>query len=1033
MWYIILLLVLGVLFLVAEMLLFPGVSIGAILAMSCYGGAIYYAFSALGTTAGIWTVVAVVILSLITVVISLRSKTWMRLSLKQEIDSTSMPNPALEVELGSVGVTVSRLAPMGKVNIGGKFYEAKSVDVFIDQQVDVKVVGFDNFTVIVKKVELTPNKTMKPIVKLILAVIVAGLSPIVASADSYNPKADDKAVVVVGNARFTVLTPQLIRMEWSEDGVFEDRATLTFVNRNIEVPQFKVYQSRSKVVIKTDKLRLIYHKGEKFSAKNLSAEFMLGPNKVVWHYGDTDSLNLMGTTRTLDKADGWNLNPKDPMEPGVISRSGWSVVDDSDRHLFVDVASHWQHWVECRPEKEYQDLYLFAYGHDYMQAVKDYITIAGRIPLPPKYAFGYWWSRYWQYSDNELRDLIGQLRSLDVPIDVLIVDMDWHETWGLRRTGSKKDEYGQRIGWTGYTWKEQLFPSPANFFEWCRSENLKTALNLHPASGIQPYEEPYKRFIEAYEWKEEGKSVPFRIDEQKWADAYFNTVLAPFETIGVDFWWLDWQQWKESKYTKGLSNTFWLNHTFNKHSEERGNERPMIYHRWGGLGSHRYQVGFSGDVYINWESLGFLPWFTSTASNVGYGYWGHDIGGHMFKVRNSQTDPELYLRWLQYGVFTPIFKTHCTKSSNIERRIWQFPDHIFFMRDAIRLRYTLAPYIYNAARQAYDTGISMCRPMYYYYPECNEAYDMKEQYMFGDDMLVTAIVKPVDVTTGVAERTMWFPEGKWYDMVSGRLIEGNQTLSLSYTVAENPYYVRAGAIIPMNPPTVKNLQDRCDTLVLTFIPGADGQIEYYEDDGVSKDYTEQFAVTKVTKTSDSNSIRVVISPRQGSYKGAAESRKYELRFPAQMPAQSVKVNGVEVPYKRYAKSGEWGYDGYTLSPIVYTNLCDCDKECVVELAFDSIKQQHQTRLYGKQGIFNRCVHLTPEFKERYAVSYDPYPLLPDEYMNVSQTPNFIMEYPQRIVEWLDRYEQSFEECIPSLEKSGHVDAEFITKLKAQFK
>ena len=1015
------------------MLLFPGVSIGAILAMSCYGGAIYYAFSALGTTAGIWTVVAVVILSLITVVISLRSKTWMRLSLKQEIDSTSMPDPALEVELGSVGVTVSRLAPMGKVNIGGKFYEAKSVDVFIDQQVDVKVVGFDNFTVIVKKVELTPNKTMKPIVKLILAVIVAGLSPIVASADSYNPKADDKAVVVVGNARFTVLTPQLIRMEWSEDGVFEDRATLTFVNRNIEVPQFKVYQSRSKVVIKTDELRLIYHKGEKFSAKSLSAEFMLGPNKVVWHYGDIDSLNLMGTTRTLDKADGWNLNPKDPMEPGVISRSGWSVVDDSDRHLFVDVASHWQHWVECRPEKEYQDLYLFAYGHDYMQAVKDYITIAGRIPLPPKYAFGYWWSRYWQYSDNELRDLIGQLRSLDVPIDVLIVDMDWHETWGLRRTGSKKDEYGQRIGWTGYTWKEQLFPSPANFFEWCRSENLKTALNLHPASGIQPYEEPYKRFIEAYEWKEEGKSVPFRIDEQKWADAYFNTVLAPFETIGVDFWWLDWQQWKESKYTKGLSNTFWLNHTFNKHSEERGNERPMIYHRWGGLGSHRYQVGFSGDVYINWESLGFLPWFTSTASNVGYGYWGHDIGGHMFKVRNSQTDPELYLRWLQYGVFTPIFKTHCTKSSNIERRIWQFPDHIFFMRDAIRLRYTLAPYIYNAARQTYDTGISMCRPMYYYYPECNEAYDMKEQYMFGDDMLVTAIVKPVDVTTGVAERTIWFPEGKWYDMVSGKLIEGNQTLSLSYTVAENPYYVRAGAIIPMNPPTVKNLQDRCDTLVLTFIPGADGQIEYYEDDGVSKDYTEQFAVTKVTKTSDSNSIRVVISPRQGSYKGAAESRKYELRFPAQMPAQSVKVNGVEVPYKRYAKSGEWGYDGYTLSPIVYTNLCDCDKECVVELVFDSIKQQHQTRLYGKQGIFNRCVHLTPEFKERYAVSYDPYPLLPDEYMNVSQTPNFIMEYPQRIVEWLDRYEQSFEECIPSLEKSGHVDTEFITKLKAQFK
>ena len=369
--------------------------------------------------------------------------------------------------------------------------------------------------------------------KKLLVSLAAILISVVAIAQ---PKADPKAIVEAGNARFTVLTPQLIRMEWSENGAFEDRATLTFVNRHTEVPQFKVTNSRSKVVIRTSALTLTYRKGEKFSADNLSAEFMMGDKKVVWHYGDKDSLNLMGTTRTLDKADGWNLNPKDPMEPGVISRAGWSVVDDSTRHLFVDTPSHWQKWVECRPEGEYQDLYLFAYGHDYMQAVKDYISIAGRIPLPPKYAFGYWWSRYWQYSDNELRDLVGQMRSLDIPIDVLIIDMDWHETWGLRRIGAKKDEYGQRVGWTGYTWKEQLFPSPANFFEWCRSENLKTALNLHPASGIQPFEEPYERFTEAYGWTEKGKSVPFKIDEQKWADAYFNTVLSPFEKIGVDFW-----------------------------------------------------------------------------------------------------------------------------------------------------------------------------------------------------------------------------------------------------------------------------------------------------------------------------------------------------------------------------------------------------------------------------------------------------------------------------------------------------------------
>ena len=236
---------------------------------------------------------------------------------------------------------------------------------------------------------------MKPIAKFLFVIMAISLLPSVAFAAD-EPKADDRAVVVAGNARFTVLTPQLIRMEWSEDGVFEDRATLTFVNRKTDVPQFKCSNGKNKLVIRTDKLTLTYIKGAKFSANNLSAEFLLNGQKVVWHYGDVDTQNLMGTTRTLDKCDGWNLNPNDPMEPGIISRSGWSVVDDSTRHLFVDTQNHWQKWVECRTEVDRQDLYLFAYGHDYMQAVKDYIALAGRIPLPPKYAFGYWWSRYWQ-------------------------------------------------------------------------------------------------------------------------------------------------------------------------------------------------------------------------------------------------------------------------------------------------------------------------------------------------------------------------------------------------------------------------------------------------------------------------------------------------------------------------------------------------------------------------------------------------------------------------------------------------------------
>ena len=869
-----------------------------------------------------------------------------------------------------------------------------------------------------------------------LMVVMLAL-PLFALAEN-NPKADEKAQVVVGNARFTVLTPQMIRMEWSEDGKFEDRATLTFVNRKLEVPEFKVKQSKSKLTITTSNVTLTYKKGDKFSAENLYAEILVAGKKVVWHYGDEDTQNLMGTTRTLDRYYGSQYHPRSnkrrsSMEQGLLSRGGWTVVDDSERHLFVPVNNHWKQWVESRPNGDRLDLYLFAYGHEYTKALKDYTRVAGNIPLPPKYSFGYWWSRYWQYSDNELRDLVETMRSLDIPLDVLIIDMDWHETWGLTAKNTKKDEYGQRKGWTGYTWKQQLFPSPENFLSWCHKQNLKTSLNLHPASGIMPYEEPYKRFTEAYGWKEEGKSVPYKMSDMKWADAYFNTVLGPIEKQGIDFWWLDWQQWPTSKYVEGLSNTFWLNHTFDHHMAEKGNERPMIYHRWGGLGSHRYQVGFSGDTYIAWESLKFIHWFTPTASNVGYGYWGHDIGGHYFhKEDKHEVDPELYLRWLQNGVFTPIFKTHCTKDRAIERRIWHFPNHMMDMRASMHLRYALVPYIYAAARQTFDTGVSMCRPMYYSYPEHDLAYSSKEQYMFGDNLLVASIITPADKATGLATRKVWLPKGeKWFNMVSGKMYEGSdEEVEIHCTLSENPYFAKAGSIIPMYPKTVRNLQQTINSYVLTFVPGGDGETSIYEDDGKSKDYSTAYATTKITKRTEGNKVVITIAPRKGEFEGATATTSYELRLPANYPPQSVRVDGKELKYSRYAEAGEWGYDGYTLAPYIVLGEIDNKKGCTVEVVFAEGDLAKQDKLFGMQGIVNRCITLTAEMKEAYGGYYDSLAMLPDFYLNISQAPNFITEFPHDIHKCVEEYYTSHAVCITEIAKMDKFPSEFRDRVVA---
>ena len=886
---------------------------------------------------------------------------------------------------------------------------------------------------------------------LSLAIILVS-GNISSNAQTYEPLADPSAVVTCGNARFTVLTPRLVRMEWAADGQFEDRATLAVVNRRLEVPQFRTQKKKDGVTIRTSDLTLTYKGNGDFTQENLKVEFTMadpkapkGVRKVVWTPGADDSGNLLGTTRTLDGCDG--VKTKEPYDKGILSRDGWAVLDESSRPVLREDDSDWKTWVEERNDTQRSDLYIFAYGHDYKQALADFTKVAGKIPLPPKYAFGYWWSRYWQYSDYEFINLAKMIRSMGVPMDVMVVDMDWHETWGLRRKNPVKDEFGQRIGWTGYTWQKELFPSPENFLQELHNLGLKTSLNLHPASGIQPYEECYDRFVKDYTSrtsvydgpegfvKEDGAKapVPFRISEREWTDAYFNSVIHPLENQGVDFWWLDWQQWKYSKYMPTLNNTFWLNRTFFDDKVRRGEsegkdaERPMIYHRWGGIGSHRYQIGFSGDTFDTWTVLGYLPYFTATASNVGYGYWGHDIGGHQQK-KDGPTNPEIYTRWLQYGVFTPIFKTHSTKSASLERRIWMFPDHFETLREAVRLRYSLSPYIYNAARQTYDTGVSICRPMYYDYPEEDLAYTMSQEFMFGDDILATVIDTPADTVTTLSPRGMWFPQGNdWYDMATGRMVSGGSCDTLYYTIKENPYYVKAGSVIPLASDNIMNLQGADDELCLLVIPGEGrSELSLYADDGSTQAYTTDYSITKVVKQTEGNVIRMTVAPAEGSYKGMPQERRLRIAFEGVLPPVGIKVNGREIPYSRFAKEGEWSYDGMNLT----ANLLLEAAPVSGEISIECILPQENTRelLDGKKGLIKRFAAVTPDVKYMYNTQVDRYAMLPDEYLRVAQCGSFLTEHPEQAASHLKAMD--LDAMISALAATGKVPEAFLARLQA---
>ncbi|MDP4240757.1 MAG: glycoside hydrolase family 31 protein [Bacteroidota bacterium] len=769
-----------------------------------------------------------------------------------------------------------------------------------------------------------------------------------------NPVANQAATVIAGNARFTILTPGVVRLEYAADGVFEDHATLTFINRNLPVPAFTRKEKGGWLELKTTEFTLRYklNSGD-FNAANLIIDYAANGKKQTWNISKPNNGNLKGTTRTLDGAVGNRYNNKDTirLETGLISRDGWVMIDDSHRPLFDN--SDWP-WVMSRPQKKAQDLYFFVYGTNYKKALYNFSLLAGNMALPPKFTFGIWWSRYWEYSDVELKNLVEEFRLHDVPIDVLVIDMDWHlvnrPEWFDDKGNRLRDQSGEGYGWTGFTWNRSLFPDPKGFLKWTNENHIQTCMNLHPASGIQPHEEQYEAFAKAMGVDPATKKyIPFDITDKKFARNYMDILLHPYEKDGIDFWWLDWQQWGSTKI-EGVNPTFYLNYVHTSDMERRG-IRPLIFHRWGGLGNHRYQIGFSGDTKICWESLNYQPYFTATASNVLYGFWSHDIGGHM---QPDHYDPELYTRWIQWGAFSPVLRTHCTKDPRIERRIWAYPANNFYaMRDAMKLRYSLFPYNYSNARLAYDSAVSMMRPMYYDYPVNENAYSFPNQYMFGNELLVSPITKPMgkDPVQGDALYTtqkIWLPKGEWYEWNTGTLIPGDQIIERPFMLDEIPLYVRSGAIIPMQPDMKRIGEKAVDPLIINIFPGKSGKTKVYDDAGNDLGFKkDEFTFTSISFEKKSNLLKAQIQPIEGSYPGMPEARSYEIRLPLTFVPVSVKINGVLMPFNTGTSASGWQYDGSNLMTVIKTDRFKVSEKVEIEIEFPDLDPHQLSGIIGK--------------------------------------------------------------------------------------
>ena len=696
-----------------------------------------------------------------------------------------------------------------------------------------------------------------------------------------SPVADKSQVYVNGGTRLTVITPCMLRVENQSEGKFCDEPTQSVWFRDFCKCDFTVSESGGKVEIKTEKATFVYS----LKAKKMLKIILADGRKVT----DYKAGNLKGTCRTLDITAGIIT-----LNDGVCSRGGVAVLDDGKTLAIKPDGS-----ILPRDNKE-SDKYYFAYGNDYIGATTDLYKLTGKVPLIPRYALSNWWSRYKAYSQQEYLDLMDKFKEEQIPITVATVDMDWHWVDIKSKFGKDAHKVSKHlnfmeyvydvwsVGWTGYSFNTELFPDPEGFIKKLKDDKYHVTFNIHPSMGVRWFENQYEEMCRAMgQNPAEKKPVPFDITDKKFTEKYFDILHHPFEKMGVDFWWIDWQQGTNTA-VKGLDPLWALNH-YHFLDNAKDNHRPLILSRFCGAGSQRYPLGFSGDTTQTWKSLDFQPGFTATASNIAYPWWSHDIGGHCM----GKKDDELYLRWVQLGIFSPVMRLHSTNNEFAGKEPWNYSGPVErIAKDALRLRHKLLPYIYTMNYRTHTECRAICEPMYYAYPEDEKAYECKNEFFFGTELIVAPITEHTSLKTNLAGVKVWIPEGRYTDIFTGRIYKGNKFVKMFRDIETIPVLAKEGAIIPMSVNDRTNDCSNPKELELLVYRG-NNTFTLYEDDGDTLSYQNgEYLKTSFTVAENGDKVTFTVKKAEGDASVVPEERTYTVKF-KDIVSGNVAVSGAD--------------------------------------------------------------------------------------------------------------------------------------------
>lgn len=567
--------------------------------------------------------------------------------------------------------------------------------------------------------------------------------------------------------------------------------------------------------------------------------------------------------------------------PAVMSDNKYLVLFDNTAKGWIDIGKTEKNTVQFEAVAG-RNAYVIIAGDTYPNLINHYVDITGKQPMPPRWALGNFASRFGYRTQAEVMDTVSRFHSLDIPLDAVILDLYW---------------FGKDIkGHMGnLAWDKEAFPAPEKMMADLLADNVQPILITEPfiLSSSKRWQDAVEHGVLAKDSTGQAKTFDFYFGNTGIVDVFndkgrtwFNNIYTALAKQGVQGWWGDLGEPEvhpaDALHTlddgsvvsaDAIHNAYghqWAKMVFDNLQELKPNERPFILMRSGFAGSQRYgMIPWTGDVNRTWGGLQPQVELSLQMSMFGLGYTHSDLGGF---AGGEVFNKELYIRWLQYGVFQPVYRPHAQEHIPSEV-VFHDKETQDILRKFIQLRYQLLPYNYTLAYQNSVTGMPLMRPTFF---NDNKDFLNTQSYLWGDAFFVQPIVKAGMKTINVA-----LPEGVWFNYWTGERFIGGQSLQLANKLNEIPVFVKAGAFVPMIASTNNISSYKGDTLKLHYY--ADSSIDsasgiMYDDDGISMNAIETSAYELFSFEASANkqTLAIDISAKGKGYRSQPAKRKIEI-------------------------------------------------------------------------------------------------------------------------------------------------------------